>query len=153
MYQHILATLDDSDNAALAFEQALALARLSGASLHLLHVVNLFDLASAELGMPDPEGLRMMAKSRSEKVLAPWMEKAQIAGINVLPVSRSCWGGGSDIAEEIVEQATALHADLLVMGTHGRTGLMHLMLGSVAESVMKKSTSPLLIVRSNKKAD
>lgn len=93
----------------------------------------------------------MMAKPAPKKSLHRGWKKHKSRALTSLPVSRSCWGGGSDIAEEIVEQAAALHADLLVMGTHGRTGLMHLMLGSVAESVMKKSATPLLIVRSNKK--
>ena len=147
MYKLILAALDDSANAQLALEQAIKQAKLCDARLHLLHVVNLFDLASADVGMPDPTGLRNQAKTYSEKVLANARATAQAAGIETSSNTRSCWGGGSEVAEQIVEEANELMEDLIVMGTHGRGGMLHLMLGSVAEAVMRHTYSPLLIIR------
>ena len=55
-------------------------------------------------------------------------------------------------AEEIVLTAQDNHSDLIVMGTHGRTGLSRLLMGSVAESVLPKSTCPVLLVKSNQRA-
>jgi universal stress protein A len=52
-----------------------------------------------------------------------------------------------DAGEEIVAAAADLQADILVLGTHGRTGLKHLLLGSVAESVMRHAPCPVLTVR------
>ena len=105
MYKLILAALDDSANAQLALEQAIKQAKLCDARLHLLHVVNLFDLASADVGMPDPTGLRNQAKTYSEKVLANARATAQAAGIQTSSNTRSCWGGGSEVAVQIVEEA------------------------------------------------
>ena len=55
--------------------------------------------------------------------------------------------GARDTAQQLVDYAEAQKADLLVLGTHGRTGLMHLLMGSFAETVMRQSTLPLLILR------
>lgn len=52
------------------------------------------------------------------------------------------------MAQELVNYADQQGADLLVLGTHGRTGLMHLLMGSFAETVMRQSHLPLLIIRS-----
>lgn len=54
---------------------------------------------------------------------------------------------GEQISIEIVHAAEALQCDLIVMGTHGTTGLAHLLIGSVAEQTLRKSTVPVLIVR------
>ena len=57
------------------------------------------------------------------------------------------WGGGKEIAFALVEYAKTSGADLMVIGTHGRTGLRHLLLGSVAEAVMRESSLTTLVVR------
>lgn len=56
---------------------------------------------------------------------------------------------GSEAAEEIVAAAKDFGADLIVMATHGQGGLLHVLLGSVAESVLRKSTIPVLLVRAS----
>ena len=56
--------------------------------------------------------------------------------------------GAREMAQELVDYADQQGADLLVLGTHGRTGLMHLLMGSFAETVMRQSHLPLLIIRS-----
>ena len=56
--------------------------------------------------------------------------------------------GAREMAQELVDYASQQGADLLVLGTHGRTGLMHLLMGSFAETVMRQSHLPLLIIRS-----
>ncbi len=55
--------------------------------------------------------------------------------------------GARDMAQQLVNFAQSEEADLLVLGTHGRTGLMHLLMGSFAETVMRQSTLPLLVLR------
>lgn len=57
-------------------------------------------------------------------------------------------GGGDEIADCLLEYGHSVKAGLLVLGTHGRSGLMHVMMGSVAEAVMRSSDIPLLTVRS-----
>ena len=56
--------------------------------------------------------------------------------------------GEKEMAQELVDYADAQGADLIVIGTHGRTGLMHLLMGSFAETVMRQSHLPLLVIRS-----
>ena len=56
--------------------------------------------------------------------------------------------GAREMAQDLVDYADENGADLLVLGTHGRTGLMHLLMGSFAETVMRQSHLPLLIIRS-----
>ena len=56
--------------------------------------------------------------------------------------------GAREMAQDLVDYADNNGADLLVLGTHGRTGLMHLLMGSFAETVMRQSHLPLLIIRS-----
>jgi nucleotide-binding universal stress UspA family protein len=53
------------------------------------------------------------------------------------------------MAEVLVHEAEAERAELIVMGTHGFSGLMHLLMGSVAEGIMKKASVPVMLVRSN----
>ena len=69
-------------------------------------------------------------------------ENAKI-GSHLLVISKNA----RDMAKSLVEYATEQKADLLVLGTHGRTGLMHLLMGSFAETVMRETTLPLLIIR------
>lgn len=56
--------------------------------------------------------------------------------------------GAREMAQELVDYADEQGANLLVLGTHGRTGLMHLLMGSFAETVMRQSHLPLLVIRS-----
>lgn len=60
---------------------------------------------------------------------------------------RHCWEGGKDIARALLKHARDIHADLIIMGTHGRRGLRHALMGSVAEYVMRESHLPVLVVR------
>ena len=69
MYQHIVASIDESDNANLALEQAIEIAKLSGATLHLVHIVNLFELALEEYVLADKSKLEALAQ---EHVVARW---------------------------------------------------------------------------------
>ena len=64
-------------------------------------------------------------------------------GRHLLVISKNA----RDMAKSLVDYATEQKADLLVLGTHGRTGLMHLLMGSFAETVMRETRLPLLIIR------
>jgi nucleotide-binding universal stress UspA family protein len=117
----ILVATDFSDSAEAAFGVAVQYARALHAGLHLLHV-----FAAAEV-----EVTRLLADAAAQ------------AGPDV-PVTVA--GTGGDPAEEILRYATRHPIDLIVVGTHGRTGVSRFLLGSVAERVMRGARCPVLVV-------
>ena len=80
--------------------------------------------------------------------MEPAAEHVRAAGLVPECYVTNCWGGGDEIADCLLEYGHSVKAGLLVLGTHGRSGLMHVMMGSVAEAVMRSSDIPLLTVRS-----
>lgn len=128
---------DFSEPSKYAFGLACALARDYGARLIVLHVAVPPDIVYGEgVIVPLPTGCEqdLLAKVRE---LRP--HNRQVL------VEYQLTGG--DPAEEIVRVARESEAELIVMGTHGRTGLGRLLLGSVAEEVMRKADCPVLTVR------
>ncbi len=120
------------------------LARRFSAHLHLLHVVVLLEDPHLEKERRDQlEELLISADDARRKVLEEGYEQQH--GIDVTPhLVRGIAPG-----EVIVEKAGNLGCDLIVMGTHGRRGISHLLLGSVAERVIRTTPSPVLTVRSD----
>ena len=139
-FETFLVPHDFSDDAEAALEAAVELARRLGARLHLLHVYQqpvdvLSPYGVAIQPNVGPE-LRAAAQGRLQQLAA------RISGVRVeLHVAE----GPPALA--IAEQAQSLGADLVVMGTHGRTGLRHLLLGSVAERTMRTAPCPVLTVK------
>jgi len=125
-YQRILVATDFSDASRLAMEWALEFARVSGARIDLIHVLTLHggDPARVEEEMP-----RAVPEEAEGHVDSRRVERAISAEIGIVHAARD------------------LHADLVVLGTHGRTGLSHVFLGSVAERVVQLAPCPVLTVR------
>ena len=139
-FETLLVPHDFSGDADAALDAAVELAMRLGASLHLLHVYQqpVDVLSPYGVAVPPNVGpeLRSAALRRLEQLAA------RISGLQV----------ESHVAEgppalAIAEQARELGADLVVMGTHGRTGLRHLLLGSVAERTMRAAHCPVLTVK------
>ena len=148
MYRRILVAIDNSHGTPHVLDEALKLAGLHPAELHLVTVVNLLELAVEDPRQHDPAQLATLADQHGHTVLAP---AKQHAGQHAGPLHtsvRHCWEGGKDIAHALLVHAKDINADLIVMGTHGRHGLRHALLGSVAEYVMRESHLPVLVVRS-----
>jgi|SRR5579884_3144854 nucleotide-binding universal stress UspA family protein len=134
--QTILHPTDYSEHSAYAFRIACSLARDYQAKLVLLHVA----LRSVTI-----EGEAAIAPRSEEYFQA---EREKLEGISVpteIRVERQVVEGAP--AEEILSAAQTMKADLIVMGTHGRTGLSRLLMGSVAEQVLRKAPCPVLTVR------
>ncbi|HKE82716.1 MAG TPA: universal stress protein [Vicinamibacterales bacterium] len=141
----ILVATDFSAPSAAALALANTLAERFGASLHLLHVLEdpyVTGAFAADIYAPPPPGLR-----------EAWMKSAQ-ASIDALltPQEKTAFNATTNVvfgptAATIVERAAALGADLIVMGTHGRGGVAHLLMGSVAERVVRTATCPVLTTR------
>lgn len=145
MYRRILVAADGSDCSRAAFDDALRLAKQLQAELHLLTVVNLYDFVFEEAGQRDENRLRLMAEKAAQTTQAPMLDAARLDGVQARPDWKPVWGGGALIAREIAAQADAIDADLVVLGTHGRTGLQHLLIGSVAETVLRTIDLPVLL--------
>jgi nucleotide-binding universal stress UspA family protein len=139
----ILVPHDFSPQSDAAFSMAEQLSELSGACLHLLHVVHapmlhaLTPTGPLDLALPEVvlTGARLEADELLNRIAADSQQKVEVHVIEGLPTDAI-----STLAEEI-------RADLIVMGTHGREGLTHFLLGSVAERTLRRAPCPVLTVR------
>lgn len=135
----ILCPVDLSDTSRRALEHARVLAREFGAALHVLEVVEI-SLPPVPPGAPlyglTPE-MRQTLHEDLERFVAP----ARAGGAAVQVDLRE-----GRVVHEILQAAGAIGADLVVIGTHGRGGFEHLVLGSVAEKILRKATCPVLTV-------
>ena len=136
--QKILHPTDFSENARYAFESACALARDNHATLIVLHVM--MPSVAPTLDQPLPDPLRP-ADSQGAGASLPWPQAADPQ----IHVEHRLTEG--DPAEEVLRLAALLQCDLIVVGTHGRTGLGRLLMGSVAEEVLRKAACPVLVVK------
>ena len=130
----VAVNFDEVSNVALRYARGLA--GNFGARLHVIHVMeNLFLRPMAN----DPRAIEAGITKRLLDVLS----EEDRTVLHAVPVVRT-----SDApAEEIVKYAQAEHMDLIVMGTHGRPGFSHLLMGSVAEKVVRTAPCPVLTVR------
>lgn len=144
MYQHILVTTDGSDIDHAAVRHAAGLSRALQATLTLLHIT-----PDAHRELSSGTDLSVSAE-QTEQDWARQGEEAlrdgaiDAAGAPLLALQRPALG--LDIPHAILREATALDADLIVMATHGRTGLAHFVLGSVAERVVHAADVPVLLI-------
>ena len=141
MYKKILIPLDQHFATDAALKVAADLAQANGAAIRLLHVAPRPTAVMADgrvVAYADQESERL--KYEAEVYLR------QVAHcLTGVPVEYAVRFG--DPADEIVEEARAAGADLIAMATHGRTGMARLLLGSVAEAVLRRSEVPVLLVR------
>ena len=145
MYRKILVPLDSSPTSLLGLKEAIRLARDGGARLRLLHVLD----ETPMLGMLE-EGVDLKPflsdlRKRGRSVLDRALRRAQQAG--VAADSAMAESAGGPAADAILREAKKWRADAIVMGTHGRRGLRHVVLGSEAERVVRLSPVPVLLVR------
>jgi universal stress protein A len=141
----IMVPTDFSPASDAALEYARALASEFGASIDLAHVFDDPFTSGAFVG----DGTVMMPVELRES-LVNWareqLEQRHAGHPNTVSGSSTVLLMGAP-AKRIVEHARETHADLIVMGTHGRSGLGHLLLGSVAERVVRTATCPVLTWR------
>ena len=139
---HVLVPIDFSPYAEQALDYAIALAQRLQARVTLLHVIEPPLVAGADMGAwPSPafvDELEVVITSDMESYLAR-VTSAGLAGemtvVHGVPF------------QEILDTAKARQVDLIIMGTHGRTGLSHVLSGSVTEKVVRLAPCPVLIAR------
>jgi len=147
MYKHILVAVDGSDTSNLALQEAMTLAKENQAVLRLVHVV---DETPAYMTMDTAYALADFQKAMREagqKVLATCAATAREAGIEVDTKFVVLEVLAQRVCDAIIDEAKRWPADLIVIGTHGRHGFNHLLLGSVAEGVIRLATKPILVIR------
>ena len=135
--EHILVPMDFSSGSLHAYEWALWLAQQVSTRLTLLHVVALPHTSDVDVG-----ACLKKLESELKENLATYQKHATDKGV---PLVYAYLGHGPP-ATRIAQAARYRRIDLIVMGTHGRTGLPHLLIGSVAERVIRLAPCPVMVV-------
>ncbi len=135
----ILVATDGSPASAAASDEAIDLALRLGARLIVINVVNVAELTTASSMFP---GTVFTAREEAEAIARAVVDDARRSGVIATYLT---WEGQP--GEAIVAAAEAESADLVVVGTHGRSVIGRLLLGSVSEYVVRHSRAPVLVVR------
>ena len=139
--KRILHPTDFSDCSALAFEIAIDMAKQNSATLIVLHVVESLGADNASMGQArtelEPETYRKRLMEEIKKIAPPEGSK--------IPVEHVVAEG--DPADQIDRFAKENKIDLIVMGTHGRTGMARFLMGSVTEKALRHTPCPVLVIR------
>jgi universal stress protein A len=138
----ILVAIDFSKPSQAALEAAIELARVTGAKLHVFHAFELPIPAVTPYEVAIPSAYLEETRRAAQARLAQALERAAAAGVD----AESHLGEGA-AAQAISKAAEELDADLVVMGTHGHTGLKHIVLGSVAERTLRHAPCSVLTVK------
>jgi nucleotide-binding universal stress UspA family protein len=145
MYERILVPVDGSETSIRGLNEAIMIAKSQGSTLCLLHIVNEFILDYSYSPATYAANVIDSLRERGRTILADSAALVRQQGLEPVTVMLETIGGPA--AEQIVAQATECHAELIVMGTHGRRGLRRLALGSDAEEVVRTAPVPVLLVR------
>ena len=138
-FSRILIAVDSDPVAAHAADIGVELARSLGANVALIHVIDASPVYGADTGI-SPNELIAQAEQDGKRLLA---------GFRVLQASALEFVQAGTPATEIAKAAKQWPADLIVIGSHGRGGVQRVLLGSVAEGVMRHASCPVLVIRAN----
>lgn len=145
MYKQILCPVDGSDTSNCGMAEAINLAKAIQAKVRFLYIVDTFHpmLDGMEVGNMTEviDGLREHGKAMLEQTKVSALAQGVEADTVILENDLN------RVSTIIVTHARECHADLILMGTHGRRGLSHLLMGSDAEAVIRTSPVPVLTVR------
>lgn len=146
MYKKIMVAIDDSDTSRCAFAEALNIAKSHGAQLCITHVAD-----ETVMGMHQRtynttlnlDHARQAIRDAGAKLLEDFRAQAGEVANETLLLEAS----NKRVSEVIADAAQSWQADLIVLGTHGRRGLQRLILGSVAEQLVRLAPVSVLLVR------
>ena len=147
MFKRILVPIDGSEPSRAGLERAIALARGQNGRLRLVHVVDENAVMQGMEPAINVGGLLDLLAQEGRKLLAQAGATAHKRGIKADTVLYEASIGR--VADRIVEVASKWRADVIVMGTHGRRGLSRVVMGSDAESVLRESPVPVLMVKAS----
>ncbi|QOJ23757.1 MAG: universal stress protein [Gammaproteobacteria bacterium] len=144
MYQRIILPVDGSPTSERALDEAIKFAQQQNAQVEVVHVLEDIWYFDSENYLNYAELVDAM-KGSGKKILAQAQTKLQQAGVTVETKLLEAHGGR--IANAITAEAKNNQADLIMIGTHGRSGVSHMLLGSVAEGVVRTAHIPVLLIR------
>lgn len=142
MFKKILCPVDFSEFTKDVVAYAADISRQYGAELHVLHVIPNLTYFTPYESFLTPENLVAMEKNIQDEVDRDFKKVLSAVGIDVRKVVRT---GVAFV--EIIDYAKTEGIDLIVMGTHGRSGIEHILIGNVAEKVVRKSPCPVMTIR------
>lgn len=142
-WKRVLVPVDFSPPSEAALSYALKLAQLVGAEVHACHIIPTPHVLDAlyERGFAPPESVKRITQKARKRI-------KEIAGAQKTTVLLRIHCEEGEAAQHILQQADALKVDLIVIGTHGRSGAKRFFLGSVAETVIRRAPCPVLTLRS-----
>jgi len=144
MYQRILVPIDGSTTSERALDEAIKFAQQQNAQIELVHVLEDIWYFDSENYINYAELIHSMRCS-GEKMLAQAQNKLQQAG--VAAETKLLEARGDRVANVIIAEAKNSLADLIIIGTHGRSGFSRMLLGSIAEGVVRTAHIPILLIR------
>ncbi len=146
LFRNIVIATDGSKNVQRAISHGIEFAKLSGAIVHALYVVNTPSTIS-ENWTAGKETIYNIMKNDGQKAVSKIKEIGEASGVEVREVLLEGYP-----SNEIIDFAENNNIDLIVMGSLGATGLERFLIGSVAETVVRGSKVPVLVVRSEKQS-
>jgi nucleotide-binding universal stress UspA family protein len=146
MYQRILVPVDGSPTSQRGLEEAARLAKTLHATLRLVHIVDETALTLNPEAATATAPLLEQFTEGGRQVLANALAVAGREGVQAETVMHENLAGR--VADRILAEADNWRAELIAMGTHGRRGIRHVVLGSDAEAVVRSAKVPVLLVRS-----
>lgn len=150
LYKRILVALDGSETSHLALIEAIELSKSLKATLGIVYVIDELPMIYSSEGLVD---MGALSQTHGQQILDEAKMNCEKNNISseiflekISPV------GSKKVSEKIIEKAQSWHANLLVIGTHGRRGFNRILLGSVAEETARISTIPILLIRGKEKS-
>lgn len=150
MSKRIFVAIDNSSTSQKALDEAIQLAKALGASLCIATAADEGPLTQHGMGLGtyiDIDKMKEEMRGASSMLLAQALDKANTAGCQAEHMLIE--SSQKRVAEMISEAASQWNADLIVVGTHGRRGFERLLVGSVAENLVRIATTSLMLVREN----
>jgi nucleotide-binding universal stress UspA family protein len=146
-YKHILVAVDGSKIADHALKEAIAVASDMQAELRIVHVIDEVPWIIWGTSYAGLEEIRTSFRASAKQILDRAVASARAAGLKAEPRLLDNATFGPRVGELLTQEALDWSADLIVIGTHGRRGFSHMLLGSVAEAVVRVASIPVLLVR------
>ena len=142
LFKKILVATDGSENAVRAASYGVNIAKATGADVYALYVISTEHAVTTRTVMGWSEAFEEYLANKGGVATAYVKKLGEEAGVKVEPVFMK-----GVPAEKILEYAEESNIDLIVMGTHGLTGIKRFLIGSVAENVIRHSKVPVMIIR------
>ncbi|MDN3575163.1 universal stress protein [Chitinimonas viridis] len=143
MYQRILVPVDDSETSRQALVETTRFCCEQHGKTRLVHVIDLAQFTWGGAEFVDVGELQTNLRENGRKVLESAHALLQGNGVETETAMIEIWGGS--IATALIGDARSWQADIIIMGSHGWTGLDHLLMGSVAEGVIRHAPVPILL--------